>query len=1014
MANSERIDEIIAKSGFDQVTKLQTELAKTNEALVQCILSAEKFNSVIINTSSLKEFNKEALAAQLAVEKLNKAKAATAVAQEKERQAIIKTQEAEELAASRRRARDEKQAKIDNAKIVADAKKGKTIISNSQLEIDAYNNSVNGNKRITSALTETAKAENEVASKAAAIVSTNKKVTESFLKVSPAAVNAQRSIQSLKIQLDSYKNISQTATDPKILEQFNAKIQETESKIKQLSNVGKDGFDEFGNAIEKTGGGVGDAYGKLKELANILPGIGVAGIIAFAAGPIIDYIETLGLFDIKTTEAIKRKKELNDVNLAGAKNAQQELVELKTLYDTTKNVALSSEQRYNAAKALQDQYPETFKNYSIEQIELGKVDAGYKQLTQSIIATAKARASQDKIAENSARQLDDEQKVIDATINYTEAVNGLAAARQRYSVIRKSIGAGTSELSGAEAQAQSKIAYFTDQQAEAAKIIREAKKDSMILDERNKALAENIFKQQQKGADLAGKVKAERAAKTNDPGTDSIVEEQKRVQAVIDASKRIVDNDSETLDIRLSALQIFGDSSERLIRLQGDKELQNDKLTTAGRMAVEQNVQNKIIESREEGAKRSKELADFAQKSLIDSLTKDEQDQVNAIAESNANKLALIEQYKSEAEQGVIEQYANGVINTEQYNRQIYDIEAQASQDRLQLQIDALKQIIEIEKSYLQFGVGTAKKIAEDEAALAKIQTDLSGKVAKVKLEDAQKVAAARNNINEKEKQLARELLAFTTSLFEGSFTRQQNAIQAQIDLNEKKKAQDIEGVNESVASEEEKANKIAIINARAAAQEALLEQKKRDIQIKQAKFDKAAAISGVILNIALANTKTLATTGFLGLPLLPIIAAIGAVQIAAILAQPIPKFQDGGKMRESGLALYGEVGTELMIDPSGNLSLTPDKPTVGYVQAGTEFISNKDLIQMIAKPVLHNTTKNDFDFAPLMRFTQKENEKLIKALKPQKQSVVRPSKRGFLADSERISALQEYFKRNI
>lgn len=63
-----------------------------------------------------------------------------------------------------------------------------------------------------------------------------------------------RSIQSLQIQLQSYQNIARTSLDPRIITQYNQKIQETQREINRLSNVGKAGFDSMGNAINKASG----------------------------------------------------------------------------------------------------------------------------------------------------------------------------------------------------------------------------------------------------------------------------------------------------------------------------------------------------------------------------------------------------------------------------------------------------------------------------------------------------------------------------------------------------------------------------------------------------------------------------------------------------------------------------------------------------------------------------------------------------------------------------------------
>lgn len=88
---------------------------------------------------------------------------------------------------------------------------------------------------------------------------------------------------------------------------FNAEIEVTQKEIAKLANAGKSGFDDLGNsikkagvigntsfnnlssaaakstsAVEKTGLSLTKAYSGLRLIANILPGIGIAGIFGIA------------------------------------------------------------------------------------------------------------------------------------------------------------------------------------------------------------------------------------------------------------------------------------------------------------------------------------------------------------------------------------------------------------------------------------------------------------------------------------------------------------------------------------------------------------------------------------------------------------------------------------------------------------------------------------------------------------------------------------------------------------
>jgi len=113
--------------------------------------------------------------------------------------------------------------------------------------------------------------------------------------------------------------------------------------------------------------------------------------------------------------------------------------------------------------------------------------------------------------------------------------------------------------------------------------------------------------------------------------------------------------------------------------------------------------------------------------------------------------------------------------------------------------------------------------------------------------------------------------------------------------------ARELEIIEESGLSEKAKAKAIEDLDEKTA-------DKRKQLQRRQAKLDKANAIFSAIINIAAAITKNLAN---------PILAAItaglGAVQLGKIIAQPIP-FAHGGIVTSPTVGLIGEAGPEAVI----------------------------------------------------------------------------------------------------
>ena len=97
---------------------------------------------------------------------------------------------------------------------------------------------------------------------------------------------------------------------------------------------------------------------------------------------------------------------------------------------------------------------------------------------------------------------------------------------------------------------------------------------------------------------------------------------------------------------------------------------------------------------------------------------------------------------------------------------------------------------------------------------------------------------------------------------------------------------------------------------------EAKMAEKTAKLKAKQAKADKAAGMFNAAINTAVAVTKVVANP-----VLAAIVAGLGAVQMAAIAAQPIPGFADGGRPPLGKLSMVGERGPELFVpDQAGTI----------------------------------------------------------------------------------------------
>jgi len=316
---------------------------------------------------------------------------------------------------------------------------------------------------------------------------------------------------------------------------------------------------------------------------------------------------------------------------------------------------------------------------------------------------------------------------------------------------------------------------------------------------------------------------------------------------------------------------------------------------------------------------------------------KEEEEEEEKNKRITTNRIAEIELQNQTAINSQKELLLNKEINEQVFASRILEIEI-ATQERL-LQIsnlsaeerlnfqtqllDKKKALMDSEVAFMEGFLFTEQEYndiaAEEEKTQAEESKRLNDEVTQNKLANLEKEKQAREAITAESINLANSIFELGSSIRE----REISEIEAQ-----KEKELGLAGDNE------EKKAKI----------EEKYAKKSAGIKRKQAIADKAQAIFNALINTAVAVTKTLA------FPVLSaIIAAAGALQVAAIIAKPIPKFADGVLDKpDSGLSIVGdEIGSksghsrELINIPGQGFMLSPDKPTLMNLPKGSDVIPN-------------------------------------------------------------------------
>lgn len=229
-----------------------------------------------------------------------------------------------------------------------------------------------------------------------------------------------------------------------------------------------------------------------------------------------------------------------------------------------------------------------------------------------------------------------------------------------------------------------------------------------------------------------------------------------------------------------------------------------------------------------------------------------------------------------------------------------------------------------------------AKQLASAQIAIADAEAD--AEIAAIeRVSDADQKARDKRIANaEKWLNAATETIGNITdlvgTLFDGQIAKieeQQEANQAQYDAQ----IANIEALAErgAITTEEAELRKRTAEAATAAKQEQL-EKKKAQLEYKRAVAEKANNISQIAIATALGIMK--ASPNWVNMAL---VAAMGAIQLATAIAQPIKAYKRGTDYHPGGLAVVGDGGQAELVMLGRNVWLTPDTPTLVDLPKGAQ-----------------------------------------------------------------------------
>ena len=266
------------------------------------------------------------------------------------------------------------------------------------------------------------------------------------------------------------------------------------------------------------------------------------------------------------------------------------------------------------------------------------------------------------------------------------------------------------------------------------------------------------------------------------------------------------------------------------------------------------------------------------------------------------------------------------------------------------------------------------KKVADDKkAADQKIKDDaaknadilweeyetFTNQQNEIDLEKKKKQEAAKLEIDKKAAEKRKEIYEASSQavmdIFNGIVGLQNAAYETDLQKLDDKAKQDEEAKEKELKAAGNNAELKEKINEKYEAKEKEREKERRKIELEKAKFQKQAAIFGIILDTAKAIANHLTRPW-----LIPFDILTGGIQLAVAAAQPLPKYKHGRKGGKAELAIVGEAGQEAIRLKSGETYLTPNKETRMFLPDGASVIPNHELMKNLSYKDLPASIRNE------------------------------------------------------
>lgn len=717
---------------------------------------------------------------------------------------------------------------------------------------------------------------------------------------------------------------------------------------------------------------------------------------------IMNWIENLFKAKEVTGDLIDYENKLLIARQKGIQDISRETTKLDLLYKTTQDTNKSMKERLAAANALQKMSPDYLGNMKKESILAGEAKEAYMQLRKELVASAIARAQLDEMTKIAAQRYKAWVKERNAYVSYLRSENELSKnnsdlqktitlnAKKQWENAKDSLSdydkalKGMSESIDVDAlvndsndankkEAEEYANYMKNIESELTKT-----RIALIEDRRKAEIAsvENTYKEN------INKIKGY-SAKENQLRSQYEEEKNKNIRDInekYDLEREEYESDLEKRSIELKLDTIKNNSEKELeykldLLLRMNEILREEEIREAERRGEDVELINKKYDAR---------FSSIIQDNISERL--------GLIKKGTDRELDILDTNSLKEINALNKQYKQGEINEKQYRDGIYRITKESGEAKLKLllkeaeaelalssdlpqeKVDEIQRRIDKIKAQIEdFGndmdndennpgkrwaddfnnslgnlSSSANKYLGDSANIFNALGDIIGEIT-AKMDDAgDSVLNFLGKLDDKGK-LSFVLSSFAkiqdgiTSIMTDIYDARIKRVEEEQEANEEAGEKELERIekleNSGVITKEEAEARKRAAEQTTANKNKELEKKKEALQQKQAKWEKANAISQSIIATALAVSRALPN-----MVLAALVGALGAAQLATIIAQPIPKYAKGTDNHPGGLAIVGDGGKHEAVVTDRGAYITPNVPTLIDLPRRAKVIPDVDI----------------------------------------------------------------------